>query len=192
MFVSGYNSRPVIHVKDVKSGATRVMTFSDVIDKFGMDIKQDQLINAYQRAGNAFVGQMAQNFVVMRDEGVVPVGVRVRFASVQGRGRGGTPRGTPRGQPRGGRGAGSRAGGRNEHYANIQCFGCKQMGHYRASCPNVTPKGVRPSSAPAPVPAPACPLPAAPARSLPRKRNHSNEPEGESVKVPRAFNWGDE
>ena len=50
---------------------------------------------------------MAQNFVVMRDEGVVPAGARVRFATGQGRGRGGTPRG----QARGGRGMG---GGRGE------------------------------------------------------------------------------
>ena len=62
-----------------------------------MDIKQDQLVNAYQRAGNAFVGQMSQNFVVLRDDGVVPTGARVRFATGQGRGRVGTPRGRPRG-----------------------------------------------------------------------------------------------
>ena len=63
------------------------MTFSDVIDKFGADIKQDQLEYAYGRAGSAFTGQMCQNFVVMRENGVSGGG-RGR-TEWQARGRGG-------------------------------------------------------------------------------------------------------
>ena len=70
MFVSAFNSRPVIHVRELPNGQTRVMTFSGVIDRFGDDIKQDQLHFAYRRAGRAFQGQMAQNFVVLRESGI--------------------------------------------------------------------------------------------------------------------------
>ena len=34
------------------------MTFSDVIERFGHDIKQDQLDFAYRRAGSLFEGQI--------------------------------------------------------------------------------------------------------------------------------------
>ena len=49
------------------SGRTSVLTFSDVINKFGADVKQEQLEFANKRAGNAFKDQMAQNFVVLNE-----------------------------------------------------------------------------------------------------------------------------
>ena len=67
MYVSAFNSRPVIHVKDLPDGPTRAMTLSDVIDRYGNDIKQSSLINAYKRVGNLFAGQLAHNFVVLWD-----------------------------------------------------------------------------------------------------------------------------
>ena len=47
MFVSSFNSRPVLHVRDLPDGTTKAMTFSDVIDRYGRNIKQEHLESAY-------------------------------------------------------------------------------------------------------------------------------------------------
>ena len=47
MLVSAINSRPVLHVKDLPDGVSCPMTFSDVIDRYGRDIKQEYLQHAF-------------------------------------------------------------------------------------------------------------------------------------------------
>ena len=67
MYVSSFNSRPVLHVNDLPDGPSRALTFSDVIDKYGRYIKQKFLEAALRRVGRSFVGQLAQTFVVLSD-----------------------------------------------------------------------------------------------------------------------------
>ena len=134
LFVSAFNSRPVVHIKELPNGPTSVMTFSDVIERFGEDIKQDQLQFAYRRAGRAFQGQMAQNFVVMKESGVGRVFGSVVSGSVSGVAA--TPRGgtrSLRSMHRGVGGSGLQKGGGTQRA--VQCFGCKQMGHIHRFCP---------------------------------------------------------
>ena len=92
MFVSAFNSRPVLHFTEVPYGLARAMIFSDIIDRFGGDIKQSQLDQAYRRAGNSFTGQLAQNFVVMKElgkRGTCETSETTRAAEIpRGRGRG--------------------------------------------------------------------------------------------------------
>jgi hypothetical protein len=42
-------------------------TFSDMIARFGRDLIITELGDAYRRAGDAFRGQLQQNFVVLHD-----------------------------------------------------------------------------------------------------------------------------
>ena len=67
-FVSAFTSRPVMHVKQ-KEGGQRFMTynFSDAIAKFGGGLREEDLGEAYRRAGRSFTGQLQQNFVVLHD-----------------------------------------------------------------------------------------------------------------------------
>ena len=90
--MSAFNSRPVIHVKEVASGITKVMTYSDVIERHGREIKQSQLEQAYWRAGKAFVGVMEQNFVVLRECGFVGEVATVDLTGAVAGGGGGPPR----------------------------------------------------------------------------------------------------
>ena len=151
MYVSAFNSRPVLHVTDLPNGSPHAMTFSDVMDRYGRDIKPEFLENAYKRVGRSFTGQLAQNFVVLKDNrdgfGVGSVvgrgglGVPVAVGAVdhsRGRGRGGTPSRLPRGP---------RVGGAAKFYADVTCHFCKEVGHYKGQCPknlrggNGTPRG---------------------------------------------------
>jgi hypothetical protein len=68
MFVSAYNSRPVIHIKgDTNTQKPFVMTFADAVKRFGGKIKDEFLEEAYKRAGNSFKGQLEQHFVVLHE-----------------------------------------------------------------------------------------------------------------------------
>ena len=116
-YVTPFSSRPVLHIKDIKSGRQPfALTFSDAITKFGMVLKEEDLAEAYRRAGNTFYRQMRQTFVVLREES----GVRTQFISNRGRG-GFTPR--PRGAPYRGRGGSGNGRG----------FGGEQRGQKRGS-----------------------------------------------------------
>ena len=100
MFVSAYNSRPVIHIKEM-NGSSYALTFADAVARYGNDLQEDYLIDAYRKIGSAFKGQLEQQFVVLREDEVARVSSRPSVGAAQ--------RGTPRGGPqfRGGRGRGS-------------------------------------------------------------------------------------
>jgi hypothetical protein len=57
-----------MHVKQ-KEGGQRFMTynFSDAISKFGGGSREEDLGEAYRRAGHSFNGQLQQNFVVLHN-----------------------------------------------------------------------------------------------------------------------------
>ena len=137
--MSAFNSRPVIHIKEVASGITKVMTYSDVIERHRREIKQSQLEQAYWRAGKAFVGVMEQNFVVLRECGFVGEVATVDLTGAVAGGGGGTPgrgRGVwiqrARGQ-RPSRGRGQTRGGARS-LAHIKCYNCNEMGHFKDKC----------------------------------------------------------
>ena len=69
IFVMGYASRPVIHVKS-KSSEQRQMwlSFSDALVRYGSGLLEADLGEAYKKAGVAFKGQLEQNFVVLHDK----------------------------------------------------------------------------------------------------------------------------
>ena len=82
MFVSAYTSRPALHIKQGGEGSDQrpfIVTFADAVEKFGDRIEQGGLDAAYRRAGRAFVGQLEQHFVVLKNE---PLGAQVRDAPV--------------------------------------------------------------------------------------------------------------
>jgi hypothetical protein len=45
------------------------LTFVDAVARFGDGLTEDNLSEAYRRAGTAFNGQLAQHFVVLKDWG---------------------------------------------------------------------------------------------------------------------------
>jgi hypothetical protein len=67
--VAAYSSRPILHVRDVgkPEAAGRAYTFIDSVTQFGGSVIQDDLHEAYRRAGSAFKGQMEQHFVVLKE-----------------------------------------------------------------------------------------------------------------------------
>ena len=123
-YVTPFSSRPVLHIKDIKGEKPPyALTFSDAIARYSDVLRDDDLGDAYRRAGNTFNRQMRQTFVVLKDES------GTRAAALAARGRGGyTPaaRGAPyrgrgswrgrgavdqRGKKRGNEGLGGRGGG---------------------------------------------------------------------------------
>jgi hypothetical protein len=72
MSVSAFVSRPVLHVRS-KEGGIRIGTynFSDALARFGADLTEKDLSEAYKRAGSAFKGQLQQNFVVLTEHGLI-------------------------------------------------------------------------------------------------------------------------
>ena len=89
MFVSAFASRPLLHVKpkDLES-RQMAFTFADAIARYGRQLRQTDLGEAYRRAGTSFRGQLQQNFVVLYDsrqvenpEGQGPSGSSVWVAS---------------------------------------------------------------------------------------------------------------
>jgi hypothetical protein len=72
MFVAAFNSSPTLHVRpkaDNNEWGQRSMsfTFSDAISRYGADLVEEDLIDAYKRAEVAFKGQLLQNFVVLHE-----------------------------------------------------------------------------------------------------------------------------
>ena len=72
MSVSAFVSRPVLHVRS-KEGGIRMGTFnfSDALARYGANLTEKNLTEAYKRAGSAFKGQLQQNFVVLTERGLV-------------------------------------------------------------------------------------------------------------------------
>jgi len=70
-YVSGFISRPMMHIKKVGAPANvrpmKSFTYIDAISRFGNLLTPGDLDTAYGRAGVAFKGQLSQNFVVLSD-----------------------------------------------------------------------------------------------------------------------------
>ena len=66
--VAIFSSRPVLRVKEKGSDKNPMsFTFIDSVVRYGRDMTEGDLEDAYRRAGKAFHGQLQQNFVVLRD-----------------------------------------------------------------------------------------------------------------------------
>ena len=107
LYVAAYSSRPVLHVKESGNQSLEksyALTFADAVARYGKDLKEENLVDAYKKAGLAFKGQLEQYFVVLKDDEVA--GMLRRPTQTRGsRGSRGTYRGRPRGMGfRGGRG----------------------------------------------------------------------------------------
>ena len=73
MYVAAYSSRPVLHIKSGEGQRPYALTFADAVARFGGEVAQGGLDEAYKRAGRAFNGQLEQHFVVLKDkEGSLP------------------------------------------------------------------------------------------------------------------------
>jgi hypothetical protein len=88
-YVVGFISRPMFHVKPRggSHGPSRSYTFVDAMKQFGSKLEKKDLGQAYSRAGSAFVGQLRQNFVVLKDQDTVSA-IRI-YDHVRGGARGG-------------------------------------------------------------------------------------------------------
>jgi hypothetical protein len=127
-YVASFISRPVIHIKPRTSRnerPTKSYTFIDAVKQFGSQLKPEDLLDSYAKAGRAFAGQLEQNFVVLKESDSEAAQTNFHKARMQrGRGRGG--RGADRGRERGaghGRGGGGNAnteviGGRGQKRPN--------------------------------------------------------------------------
>jgi len=73
-YVSGFISRPMMHIKKLpattNSRPIRSYTFSDAITKYGDRVNFDDLNSASIRAGRVLDGQLEQNFVVLSEAGM--------------------------------------------------------------------------------------------------------------------------
>ena len=67
-FVIGFTSRPVLSIRRKDSTSQYALSFADAVSKFGSGISRGELQVAYGRAGESFVGQLQQNFVVLHDK----------------------------------------------------------------------------------------------------------------------------
>ena len=119
MFVSAYLSRPVIHIKEGMNqgfGRSYALTFAVAIGKYGKELKEEYLLDAYRKVGLAFKGQLEQHFVVLRDSELDRVSQLQYDPARSMRGRGGSAfRGRARRQSFRGR-SGFRPG--NPQYSN--------------------------------------------------------------------------
>ena len=68
-FVVGFTSRPVLSVRRKDTLGQYALTFVDAVAKYGGNLSRGELQVAYGRAGESFVGQLQQNFVVLHDKG---------------------------------------------------------------------------------------------------------------------------
>jgi hypothetical protein len=72
--VAAFSSRPVLQIRE--KGLEKkpmVLTFVDAVSRYGRDMVEGDLVEAYRRAGRSFQGQLQQNFIVLRDRGRNPV-----------------------------------------------------------------------------------------------------------------------
>ena len=75
-YVVGYTSRPVLHVKTKNRNQKSMwLSFSDALVRYGSGLRENDLGEAYKKAGIAFKGQMEQNFVVLHDSFENPTSV---------------------------------------------------------------------------------------------------------------------
>jgi hypothetical protein len=68
--VAAFSSRPILHVKSTKVGGDqnpKAFTFTDSVIRYGSVVVQDDLSEAYKKAGTAFRGQIEQHFVVLTE-----------------------------------------------------------------------------------------------------------------------------
>ena len=73
LYVTAYNSRPVLHVNEKGTNScTYVLTFADAIVKYGKNLKEEYLADAYRKVGNSFPGQLEQHFVVLKNRNEGP------------------------------------------------------------------------------------------------------------------------
>ena len=68
LFVIAYTSRPLLQLRRKEAGnRSMAFTFSDAIARYGKNLTEGDLGDAYRRAGVAFRGQLQQNFVVLHE-----------------------------------------------------------------------------------------------------------------------------
>ena len=67
LFVMAFASRPVLQLRIKTEDRTMAFTFSDAIARYGGDLVEGELGEAYRRTGTAFRGQLQQNFVVLHE-----------------------------------------------------------------------------------------------------------------------------
>jgi hypothetical protein len=66
MYVSSFASRPMLHVRSSEAEKRQMaFSFADALGRYGKQLRQSDLGDAYRRAGNSFKGQLQQNFVVL-------------------------------------------------------------------------------------------------------------------------------
>ena len=71
-YVNAYVSRPILTLKKKDSSLRPlVLTFADALARFGSRIKEENLQEAYRRAGSSFGAQLQQNFVVLKEKQTV-------------------------------------------------------------------------------------------------------------------------
>jgi len=103
-YVVSFISRPVMHIKlksDKNGFPSKSYTFIDTVKQFGAKLIQSDLLSAYAKAGNAFKGQLEQNFVVLKEEDAEAAQTNFHKARMdRGRGRG-RPGGSYRGRGHG-------------------------------------------------------------------------------------------
>jgi hypothetical protein len=110
-YVSGFISRPMMHIKSANEAAKgkplKSFTFIDAVSRFHNLLKKDDLVTAYERAGQAFRGQLEQNFIVLNNAEQIQV-LGHDLAGLWNKGRGGGSSRVRRGGS--GFGAGARGG----------------------------------------------------------------------------------
>ena len=106
-YVASFISRPVMHIRSRSGGdgPTRSYTFIDAVKQFGSQLKHDDLLDSYAKAGRSFTGQLEQNFVVLKETESEAAQTSFHKARMQrgkgGRGRGDRGSGRGRGADRG-------------------------------------------------------------------------------------------
>jgi hypothetical protein len=69
LYVTLFSSRPVLHVKDIDGNkAPYALTFTDAVSRYGSSLGEEDLGEAYRRAGRNFERQMSQLFVVLKED----------------------------------------------------------------------------------------------------------------------------
>ena len=107
LYVTAYSSRPILHILEKQNkNKSYSLTFVDAVVRFGKDLKEEYLFEAYRRAGHSFTGQLEQHFIVLECDGM-------RYPPHSGRGGGNPLLNQIKGGGRGGqqRGHGGRGGG---------------------------------------------------------------------------------
>ena len=91
LYVAPFSSKPVLHIKEVNK-APYALTFADAVSRYGASLDDDDLGEAYRRAGRGFDRQLAQIFVVLKEDSnklrVFPARGLKRGSGYGGRGRG--------------------------------------------------------------------------------------------------------